>query len=76
MQVQTHIPAEKEFLIKSVLLNESVELPPEVQKTLKLIRREKVKYPVVFIGTGTCGLISGAGLTLALRPESTWKTET
>jgi NADH:ubiquinone oxidoreductase subunit F (NADH-binding)/Pyruvate/2-oxoacid:ferredoxin oxidoreductase delta subunit/(2Fe-2S) ferredoxin len=65
MPVKTHIPVEKDYLIKSVLLNESVELPSEVQKTLKLVRRQKVKYPVVFIGTGTCGLISGAGMTLA-----------
>jgi hypothetical protein len=28
---------------------------------LKFVRREKVKYPVVFIGTGSCGLIAGAG---------------
>jgi hypothetical protein len=45
-------------------LNESADLPADVEKFLKLVRREKVKYPVIFVGTGSCGLISGAGETL------------
>jgi NADH:ubiquinone oxidoreductase subunit F (NADH-binding)/Pyruvate/2-oxoacid:ferredoxin oxidoreductase delta subunit/(2Fe-2S) ferredoxin len=65
MAVNTHIPIEKDFIVSNVLLNESVELPAEVEKVLKFVRREKVKYPVVFIGTGSCGLIAGAGETLA-----------
>ena len=65
MAVNTHIPIEKDFIIRNVLLNESVELPAEVEKVLKFVRREKVKYPVVFIGTGSCGSIAGADATLS-----------
>ncbi|MCE5252248.1 NADH-quinone oxidoreductase subunit NuoF [bacterium] len=35
------------------------------QDELALLRREKVNKPVIFIGTGTCGLGAGAGKTLA-----------
>jgi NADH:ubiquinone oxidoreductase subunit F (NADH-binding)/Pyruvate/2-oxoacid:ferredoxin oxidoreductase delta subunit/(2Fe-2S) ferredoxin len=65
MLAKTHIPVEKDYLVQKVLLNESGELPPDVEKVLKFIKRDKVKYPVIFIGTGSCGLISGAGRTLA-----------
>lgn len=65
MTSKTHIPAEKEYLVSNVLLNESVELPLEVEKVLKFVRRDKVKYPVIYVGTGSCGLISGAAETLA-----------
>ncbi len=64
MSLKTHIPVEKEYLVNNVLLNESADLPADVDKLLKLVCREKVKYPVIFIGTGSCGLISGAGETL------------
>jgi NADH:ubiquinone oxidoreductase subunit F (NADH-binding)/Pyruvate/2-oxoacid:ferredoxin oxidoreductase delta subunit/(2Fe-2S) ferredoxin len=65
MSAKTHVPVDKDFLVNNVLGNESVELPEDVEKILKFIRREKVKYPVVFIGTGTCGQISGSLETLA-----------
>ncbi len=65
MLTKTHVPIEKDYLVNNVLLNESIELPPEVETKLRLVRREKVKYPVILIGTGSCGLISGAGETLA-----------
>jgi NADH:ubiquinone oxidoreductase subunit F (NADH-binding)/(2Fe-2S) ferredoxin len=64
MSAKTHVPIDKDFLINNVLLDQSSELPAEVQKAMKFVRREKVKFPVVFIGTGSCGLISGAGDTL------------
>ncbi len=64
MSLNTHIPVDKEYLVNNVLLNESADLPADVEKLLKLVRREKVKYPVIFVGTGSCGLISGAGETL------------
>lgn len=65
MTARTHIPIEKKYLVDNVLMNESAELSADIIKVLKLVRREKVKYPVVFIGTGSCGLISGAGETLS-----------
>ncbi len=64
MASKTHISVDKEFLVNEVLRNESVELPPDTERKLKYVRRDKVKVPVVFIGTGSCGLISGAGGTL------------
>ena len=35
------------------------------QDRLAALRREKIAQPVIFIGTGTCGLGAGAGKTLA-----------
>ena len=64
MSVKTHIPVEKEYLLNKVLLEESIELPDDVEKTLRYVRREKVRRPVIFIGTGSCGIISGAGQTI------------
>ncbi len=64
METRTHIPVAKDYLKDSVLLNESVDLPSDVEKVLRFVRREKVKYHVVFVGTGSSGLISGAGETL------------
>ncbi|HCK99532.1 MAG TPA: hypothetical protein DHW42_05430, partial [Candidatus Marinimicrobia bacterium] len=34
------------------------------EEWLKILRREVVEKPVIFIGTGTCGLGAGAGKTL------------
>ena len=65
MSVITHIPVDRELLVNKVLLNESFELPSDIQKILRVVRREKVKFPVVFIGTGSCGMISGAAQTIA-----------
>ncbi len=64
MSVKNHVPVDREYLVNNVLLCESADLPVEVEKFLKLVRREKVKYPVILVGTGSCGMISGAGETL------------
>ena len=37
----------------------------ELKKVLTLLRREDVDKPVIYVGTGTCGLGAGAGKTLA-----------
>ena len=60
MAAKTHIPVEKEYLVNNVLLNESADLPDDVEKFLRYVRRDRVKYPVILVGTGSCGLISGA----------------
>jgi NADH:ubiquinone oxidoreductase subunit F (NADH-binding)/Pyruvate/2-oxoacid:ferredoxin oxidoreductase delta subunit len=33
-------------------------------RTLELLRRQRLERPVIFVGTGTCGLGAGAGKTL------------
>ncbi|MBL7903696.1 MAG: 4Fe-4S binding protein [Bacteroidales bacterium] len=47
-----------------VLLNKVSDNTPEIEKKLSLIRRDTVTKPVIFVGTGTCGMIAGAGETL------------
>lgn len=37
---------------------------PENHDNLRMIRREVVSRPTIFVGTGTCGLGAGAGATL------------
>ncbi len=38
---------------------------PSIPSVLSGLRREQVEKPVIFLGTGTCGLGAGAGKTLA-----------
>jgi NADH:ubiquinone oxidoreductase subunit F (NADH-binding)/Pyruvate/2-oxoacid:ferredoxin oxidoreductase delta subunit len=47
----------------------SANLSEEKAKQLKVLRREIVERPVIFIGTGTCGLGAGAGKTKAKAHE-------
>ena len=49
----------KTFLIEKVLLFESDTLPPETQKILQQVRREKPGTPVIFISSGTSSVIAG-----------------
>ena len=53
----------KKFLINEVLLFESDTLPADTEKRLQEIRRERTSKPVIFISSGTAGLIAGAGKT-------------
>ena len=53
----------REFLIDKVLLHESDSLPPETEKVLQKIRREKTSVPVIFLSTGTSSIIAGAEKT-------------
>ncbi|TVR70974.1 MAG: NADH-quinone oxidoreductase subunit F [Marinilabiliales bacterium] len=64
MENRTHIPIKKEYLVDNVLMNESVDLPADVEKMMRLLRRAKVRHPAVFVGTASSGVISGAGDTL------------
>jgi NADH:ubiquinone oxidoreductase subunit F (NADH-binding) len=47
----------------------SAKLSAERAKQLKVLRREIIEVPVIFIGTGTCGLGAGAGKTKATAQE-------
>ncbi|MFH1120325.1 MAG: NADH-ubiquinone oxidoreductase-F iron-sulfur binding region domain-containing protein [Bacteroidota bacterium] len=47
-----------------LLLNHQPENPGEFEDHLSRLKRDKVAKPVIFVGTGTCGMIAGAGETL------------
>jgi hypothetical protein len=47
----------------------SAKLSEEKAKQLKVLRREFIEAPVIFIGTGTCGLGAGAGKTKLAAQE-------
>jgi NADH:ubiquinone oxidoreductase subunit F (NADH-binding)/Pyruvate/2-oxoacid:ferredoxin oxidoreductase delta subunit len=52
------------FLTGKVLKNFSDPLTRDEEEKLALLRRERVSGPVIFIGTGTCGIMAGALETL------------
>jgi NADH:ubiquinone oxidoreductase subunit E len=56
--------ADKSFLLEKVMKNMADEFRKEDQEKLLFLRREKVTRPLIFIGTGSCGLNSGADQTL------------
>lgn len=58
------------FLNSGFLVETPSSVPNDVrQKQLKVLRREDVMAPVIFIGTGTCGLGAGAGKTKVSAQE-------
>ncbi|MCK5822745.1 MAG: 4Fe-4S binding protein [Bacteroidales bacterium] len=54
----------KNFLINSVLLNETTDFDNEIKEKIKLIKHDTTTKPVIYIGSGTCGLIAGAQDTI------------
>ena len=55
----------KNFLVSEVLSlapNETISL--KVEDKLRVIRKEKIDKPIIYIGAGTCGLGAGADKTL------------
>ena len=54
----------REFLIEKVIKNYSGIFDQQTSERLTRIRREKVTVPVIYIATGTCGVIAGALQTL------------
>jgi NADH:ubiquinone oxidoreductase subunit F (NADH-binding)/Pyruvate/2-oxoacid:ferredoxin oxidoreductase delta subunit/(2Fe-2S) ferredoxin len=55
---------EKSFLLEKVLKNVTGEFLREDLEQISLLKRDKVIAPVIYIGTGSCGLIAGAAQTL------------
>ncbi len=56
--------------ISDFLVNEpSANLSKSRAKQLKVLRRDDVEEPVIYIGTGTCGLGAGAGKTKLTAQE-------
>lgn len=52
-------------MVEHLLLNNSIELPEEVERKVKRLRRETVDRPVIYVGSGTCGQVAGAKETSA-----------
>ena len=55
----------KRFLTEKVLQFNSDTLPPETEKVLSEIRRERISKAVIYVSSGTVSIISGA--------EKTWQ---
>ena len=53
----------KKFLTTKVLMFESDTLPPDTEKVLRQIRREKTDSPVIFLSSGTSSIIAGSEKT-------------
>ncbi len=56
-------------LIETLLVEKKSELTDDIQTEFKKLKRESIDKPVIFIGTGTCGLGAGAGKTLKIINE-------
>lgn len=53
----------QDFLVEKILKNYSGVYDKATTDQLLQIRREKITHPVIYIGMGTCGVVSGAGKT-------------
>jgi len=53
----------KKYLTEKVLLYDRDVLPAETRKVFQTITREKYDYPVVYVSSGTGGIIAGSGKT-------------
>lgn len=54
---------EKQFLVEKVLAVKADIKEREIADNLALMRHDTVNKPLVFIGSGTCGMVAGAGET-------------
>lgn len=54
----------RRFLLEKILKNPTGHYSPEESELLALARRDKVSRPVIYIGTGSCGMSAGADKTL------------
>jgi NADH-quinone oxidoreductase subunit F/NADP-reducing hydrogenase subunit HndC len=58
-----------------LLLNAHPGSDPATEEYLNRLRRDTVDKPVIYVGTGTCGLVAGSKGTLrAIRQYRTEKT--
>src|ERR1035437_648621 len=58
------ISDQKTFLVDRVLKNPVESYSKEELERLSHFRRQKMNFPVIYIGTGSCGLSAGADKTL------------
>jgi NADH:ubiquinone oxidoreductase subunit F (NADH-binding)/(2Fe-2S) ferredoxin len=61
MEIQSE---DKVFLLEKVLKNLTGEFMKNDLEQISLITREKIITPVIYVGTGSCGLVAGAEQTL------------
>jgi len=65
MRKKQTMNSSKDFLISEILSGAgSAENSAEAQERLRLLRNEHTNRPLIFVGSGTCGLGAGAGSTL------------
>ncbi|HNY58798.1 MAG TPA: NADH-ubiquinone oxidoreductase-F iron-sulfur binding region domain-containing protein [Bacteroidales bacterium] len=57
------------YLIEKVLKNYSGDYPPDVKREIDLLLRRHLRRPVIYVGTGTCGIAAGADATLKAAKE-------
>lgn len=50
----------KHFLLDKILKNQTGNFTQEVQEKIDLLSRTKTTKPIIFVGTGTCGIQAGA----------------
>ncbi len=62
--MNTSVSATSEWLIQRVLLDPGSQISAEEKEQIALLRREKVNKPVIYIGSASCGVVSGATTTL------------
>ncbi len=55
---------DSKYLIENVVSNFTREYDEKVQKKMNFLLRRNLKKPVIFVGTGTCGIAAGADQTL------------
>ena len=60
----TLLPEVTTFLIERVLKNSTGEYNKEEHERLHLLTREKATVPIIYVGTGSCGMAAGADDTL------------
>lgn len=48
------------FLLERVVPDFSGTYPPEVQREIDILLRKHIRKPVIYVGTGTCGIAAGA----------------
>ncbi|HOW30117.1 MAG TPA: NADH-ubiquinone oxidoreductase-F iron-sulfur binding region domain-containing protein [Bacteroidales bacterium] len=56
--------SDREFLISEILTAKAPDHGQAALKRLAEIRRERIKRPVIYVGTGSCGIVAGADKTL------------
>ncbi|MGC8866408.1 MAG: NADH-ubiquinone oxidoreductase-F iron-sulfur binding region domain-containing protein [Bacteroidales bacterium] len=53
-------------LVSAVLLQSTPVISKPLAEKLSLLKREKTELPVIYVGSGTCGLVAGAAETLQM----------
>ncbi|MEI7596830.1 MAG: NADH-ubiquinone oxidoreductase-F iron-sulfur binding region domain-containing protein [Bacteroidota bacterium] len=54
----------KDFLISDVLLANNKIISNETNEKLSILKKERTTIPVIYVGSGTCGIIAGAKKTI------------